>query len=304
MSVLAANNLKQVNKQVCEVFTAGHNARMNVWDKVFMRQTPTRKDELTTVIKLDNSVTETTDGGGFTENTIKEIGEYTITQKLFKDKITLGDFAEEFDNYGSIMKASREKGEDYKYHKDVLAVAFLNNPTSTTAPYGFQVNGSSDTPLLSDTQPIGDTGNTQDNNVTGGLSKTNLNTARNLLKKMKRHNGNIAGYQSSRLIHPSELALTAWELTYSKKEPEGAENNDNFVSILGIRPIEWDLLSSDNQCFLMDSMDRMPHFMYMIKVDAQVRAIINETTGTTEYQHKMMLQAGVSDYQGLVGIKN
>lgn len=304
MSVLATNNLKQVNKEVCDVFSTGYKARVNTWDKVFNRKSPTRKDEITTIIKLDNNVTETTDGGGFTANDIKEIGEYTVTQKLFKDKITLGDFAEEFDNYGKIKQASREKGEDYKYHQDVLAVNFLNNPTSTTAPYGFQVDGATTTPLLSNTQPVGDTGVTQDNLVTGGLSKPNLNTSRNLLKKMKRHNGNIAGYQSRRFLHPTELTMTAWELTQSKMEPEGAENSENYISRLGIDPIEWDLLSSDNQCFLMDSLDRMPHFMYMIKVDAQIRAITNDTTGNTEYQNRMMLQAGIADYQGLVGLSN
>src|SRR3990167_10459106 len=115
MSVLADNNLKQVNREVAEVFGLALTSRDNKWPEVFTEKTPTRKDEKVTIIKLDNSVTETTDGGAFTQNNIKEIGDYTITQKIFKDAVTLGDFAEEFDNFGKIKQAALEKGLDYAY---------------------------------------------------------------------------------------------------------------------------------------------------------------------------------------------
>ena len=85
MSVLADNNLKQVNREVAEVFGLALTSRDNKWGEVFSEKTPTRKDEKTTIIKLDNSVTETTDGCAFTSNNIKELGDYTITQKIFKD---------------------------------------------------------------------------------------------------------------------------------------------------------------------------------------------------------------------------
>lgn len=303
MSVLAANNLNQVNKLVADVFGLALASRDNKWDKVFVERTPTRKDEKLTIIKLDNSVTESSDGGAFTPNNVKEIGNYTVTQKIFKDSVTLGDYAEEFDNYGRIKQAAMEKGMDYAYQMDALAVAFLNNPTSTTAPYGFIVDGSSTkVPLLYATQPIGDTGSTQNNLQSGGMSKANVNSANVLLTQMKRHNGNIAGYQWKRwVVHPSEL-LTAWQMVNSAGEPESADRASNYLNTLGVEIVSWDLLSTSTTSFMMGSKMVTPHLVYFVKLRPSMQSIRNQQTGNVEYQFKMMLQAGVSDYQGIVGL--
>jgi hypothetical protein len=303
MTVLADNNLKQVNREVAEVFGLALASRDNKWPLVFSEKTPTRKDEKLTIIKLDNSVTETTDGGAFTPNNIKEIGNYTITQKIFKDKISLGDFAEEFDNYGKIKQAAMEKGADYAYQMDALAVAFLNNPTSTTAPYGFIVDGSSTkTPLLSATQPIGDTGSTQSNLETGGFSKTNLNDAIVKLVQMKRHNGNIAGYSASRLVCTPTEAMAVWQVLNSVGEPETANRASNYVNTLGIQPIVWDLLTTSTTSFLMGPKAVTPHLIYFVKLRPSMQSIRNQNTGNIEYQYRMMLMAGIADYEGVVGI--
>ena len=303
MSVLADNNLKQVNREVAEVFGLALTSRDNKWGEVFSEKTPTRKDEKTTIIKLDNSVTETTDGGAFTSNNIKELGDYTITQKIFKDKISLGDFAEEFDNYGKIKQAAMEKGSDYAYQMDALAVAFLNNPTSTTAPYGFIVDGSSTkTPLLYATQPIGDTGSTQNNIQTGGFTKANLNSAIVKLVQMKRHNGNIAGYNARRIVCTPTEAMAVWQVLNSVGEPETADRATNYINTLGIKPIVWDLLTTTTTSFLMGDKMVTPHLIYFIKLRPSMQSIRNQNTGNIEYQFKMMLQAGICDMQGIVGI--
>jgi len=303
MSVLADNNLKQVNREVAEVFGLALTSRDNKWSEVFTEKTPTRKDEKVTIIKLDNSVTESTDGGAFTANNIKEIGDYTITQKIFKDKISLGDFAEEFDNYGKIKQAAMEKGSDYAYQMDALAVAFLNNPTSSTAPYGFIVDGSSTkTTLLSATQPIGDTGATQSNLETGGFDKTHLNNAIVKLVQMKRHNGNIAGYSANRLVCTPTEAMAVWQVLNSIGEPESADRATNYINTLGIKPIVWDLLTTTTTSFLMGSKMVTPHLIYFVKLRPAMQSIRNQNTGNIEYQFKMMLQCGISDYEAIVGI--
>jgi len=303
MPVLGSNNLKQVNRLVAEVFGLALVDRDNKWPLVFNEKVPTRKDEKTTTIKLDNNVTETTDAGAFTSNDIVEIGDYTITQKIFKDKVALGDFAEAFDNFGKIKKAATEKGLDYAYQMDSLAVAFFNNQTSTTAPYGFIIDGSSTkTSFLSDTQPIGNTGSTQDNLLTGGLSKTNLQEAVTKLVKMKRHNGNIAGYSARRLVCPVEETMNAWQLTQSPGEPEGAERNRNWIQTLNIAPISWDLLTDTALCYLMGSPMTTPHLIYYIKQRPRMKIIRDQTNDSVTYQFKMMLQAGIADYQAVVGI--
>ena len=302
-TVLGVNNLSQVNKLVADVFGLALASRDNKWDKVFAERSPSRKDEKLTIIKLDNSVTETSDGGAFTPNNIKEIGNYTITQKIFKDSVILGDFAEEFDNYGKIKQAAQEKGMDYAYQMDALAVAFLNNPTSTTAPYGFEVDGAGTaSPLLSATCPVGDTGATQSNLQTGGLSKANVNAALVKLLQQKRHNGNIAGYQWKRwIVSPTEL-MSAWQMINSSGEPESADRASNYMNTLGVEIIPWDLLTTSTTSFLMDSKSVTPHFVYFVKLRPSMQAIRSQNTGNIEYQFRMMLQAGIADMQGCVGL--
>jgi hypothetical protein len=288
---------------VADVFGLALASRENKWDKIFTEKVPTRKDDKLTIIKLDNSVTESSDGGAFTPSLIKELGTYTVTQKIFKDSVSLGDFAEEFDNYGKIEAAAREKGLDYSYQMDALAVAFLNNPTSTTAPYGFIVdNTSTKTPLLSATQPIGDTGSTQSNLQTGGMTKANVNLANVLLTQMKRHNGNRAGAQWKRwVVHPNEL-MNAWQMINSSGEPESADRASNYLNTLGVEIIPWDLLSTTTTSFLMGSKMMTPHLVYFIKLRPSMQSILNQQTGNREFQFKMMLQTGISNYEAIVGL--
>ena len=301
--VQGTNNLKQVNRTVAEVFGLALVARDNKWPLVFNEKVPTRKDEKTTIIKLDNNVTQATDGGAFTDNNILEIGDYTITQLIYKDKIALGDFAEAFDNFGKIKAAASEKGQDYSYQMDALGVAFFNNPTSTTAPYGFICDGSSTkVPLLGNSQPIGNTGSTQDNYLAGGLSKPNLQEMITTLTQQKRHNGNIAGYQAARLVVPVQEWMNAWQLTQSPMEPEGAENNRNWLNTLGVQVIVWDLHTSTSTCFLMASNAVTPHFIYYIKQRPQMKIIRDQDNDSVTYQFKCMMQAGVADYEGCVGV--
>lgn len=301
--VQGQNNEKQINRKVAEIFGLALIDRDNKWNKIFNEKVPTRKDEKTTIIKLDNSTTETTDGGNFTDNNIIEIGDYTVTQKIFKDKVTLGDFAEEFDNFGKIKASASEKGLDYAFQMDQLAVAFLNNETSTTAPFGFIVDGTSTkVPLLGTTQPIGNTGDTQSNLLTGGLSKPNVVEAHVKMTQQERHNGNIAGYQIKRVITPVNEQQTAWELFMSPGEPEGAERNRNFLNTFGVELVTWDLLDDIDLVFCMASKMATPQFLYYIKVRPRMKVIRAQGNDNITFQWKMMLQAGVADYQGVVGI--
>ena len=69
---MGTNNASSVDKLVLEMFTAGLDERTNKWPEVFRQVMPERKNEKFDIIKLDNDVTETTDGGAFTPSDIKE----------------------------------------------------------------------------------------------------------------------------------------------------------------------------------------------------------------------------------------
>lgn len=301
MSVLAANNLEQVNRLVVEAFSAGAILRNNVFQKVYTIQDATRKDEKYQIVKLDNSVTETTDGGSYSQSNIVEIGGKTISQLIYKDAVNIGDFAERFDNYSKIVSTAKEKGMDYSYKMDQIGVAQWNNPTSTSGVYGFIVDGTSTkTSLISDTQPVGDTGATNDNYVNSAYSKSNLILARRQLVQMKRHNGNIAGYQPRMILCPTALIDQVYEDIKSPIGPTG-DNNKNYLNSLNLEPIEWDLLSSTTKCFLLASKDLLAT-RYVIGYAPLMKMIRRQDTGCLEVQVEAMYACGVADYQGIVGI--
>lgn len=307
--VLGANNLAQINKELNEVFGLNLVMRPKIWAELFTVRTPERKDDKVAIIKLDNTVTETADGGAFTPNNIKEIGSYTITQKIYKDSIPFGDFASAFDNYGKIKQAAGEKGLDYGYKLDLLGADFFNNATSTTAPYGFEVDGSgTNTSLTSATQPVGDTGSTQSNLVTGGWTDSTIDTMLQRYKDMKRHNGNKAGYplQGARMFVPTSRYFKAWKTLMSPDSAFDANNNKNPYNSLGIELVHWDLMTAtDNRAFLVGPKYVTPHFIYMIKEMPSTYLLErSQQTGRPEYQTMMMAMCGVADYQATVCLRD
>lgn len=298
-----AQNLEQADKKVKEAFASGANGYLATYDKVFIIETPERYNERFTIVKTDSSVLEVADGAAYPSQRINEIGANVITQKLYKSALPISDFTEMFDNYGTIMRVAGTRGYHFKQKVDQECADFLNQATSVSGKYGINVAGSL-TALASATQPIGDSGQTQSNRVTGNLDKTTLNQARVLMRKMKDHDGMIANYQPRRLVVPSEEVMNAWQITYSKGEPESGNNNDNYIKTLGLQIIEWPLLTSTTRSFLLaDKSDvGMKGLRLLVKQMPSMRRIVDTNTGNVVYQIRMALAPGVIDYLGSVMI--
>ena len=205
-----------------------------------------------------------------------------------------------FDNYKAIERTAQTRGYHFKAKTDALCAAFLNNATSTTAPYGININGTT-YGLAGTTQAIGATGTTQSNRVTGNLDKSTLNTARTYMRKMKDHDGMIANYQPRRLVVPAEETMNAWQICKSAGEPESANRNDNYINSLGLEIIEYPLLSSTTGCFLLaDKSDvGCKGLRLEVKEMPTVRRILHPDTGNWVWQFRMVLAGGVVDYMGL-----
>lgn len=302
-SVQASANLEQVDKKIMEAYVAGDNAYQSTYDLIFRVRTPERKDERFTIVKTNNAVTETADGGAYPTQPVYEIGANEINQKVYKSAIAIGDLSEAFSANTVIEEVAMQRGQDFQNETDQICTNFLDNVTSTTAPYGINIDGT-DYAMVSTTQPIGDTGATQSNRVTSVLAKDSLNTARTRMKKMKDHNGRIASKRPQRLVTPVEETMNAWELTYSPGEPESANRNRNYINTLGIKLIENHLLSDTQGCFLLaeQAATGARGLMLLIKESPTMRRVRNDETGNWNYQLRMILNAGVNDYFGLVSI--
>lgn len=303
MATTANNLLAEVDKKVFASFQAGADSYKTVYQDVFNIMVPERKDEQFSILTLNNAVTEVADGGSYSKSEINDVAINGISMKLFKDSVQLSDFSSMFDNYGSIQKAAMSKGKQFQYKIDSMAAAFIDNCTSTTAPYAFTIGGVT-TALVGDAQTIGISGLTQDNKVTGALTKDTLNTAYTYLKKQKGHDGNIAGYQARRLLVPQEEQLNSWQITTSKGEPESAFRNDNFTQTLGLDLIVWPLLSSATGCLLMSEKGEngARGLVCVVKKMPSVKRVVSQDTGCIEYQIDMAINFGFVDYLGVVGI--
>lgn len=304
MSLTTAGlNLEQADLKVKDAFVGGARGYISAYEKVFIIETPDRRDERFTIVKTDSGVQDVADGGAYPLQPANEIGANTISVHVYKSALEISDLADLFDNYGSIVKTAMTRGYHFKAKTDALCADFLNNATSSSAPYGFNVAGTTYA-LVGTTQPIGDSGATQSNRVSGNLIKDNANQARVLMRNMKDHDGMIAAFQPRRIVYPTIEGMNAWQLFYSPNEPESANRNLNYLNTLSVEPIEWPLLTSSTACFLLaDKSDIGTKGLRLeVKEMPTMRRILNPTTGNWQYQFRMVMFPGVIDYMGVVSI--
>ena len=299
----AALNLEQADKRVLEAFAAGAAGYKPAYQDVFIIETPERRDERFTIVKTDAAVSEVSDGGAFPVQAVNEIGANTISVRVYKSAIEISDLADVFDNYGTIVKSAMTRGYHFTAKTDQLCADFLNNATSTTSPYGFNVAGTTYA-LVGTAQPIGDSGLTQSNRTSGNLTKDTLNSARVKMRNMKDHDGMVALFQARRLVTPTDETMNAWQLVKSPDEPESANRNLNYLNSLGMQLIEWPLLTSTTACFLLaDKSDVGAKGLRLeVKELPQMKRVLNPSTGNYQYQFRMILFPGSIDYMGIQSI--
>lgn len=304
MSITTAGlNLEQADLRVKDAFVSGARGYISAYEKVFIIETPERRDERFTIVKTDSSVQEVADGAAYPLQAVNEIGANTISVRVYKSAIEISDLADLFDNYGSIVKTAMTRGYHFKAKTDALGADFLNNATSTSAPYGINIAGTT-YPLCGTTQAIGDSGFVQSNRISGNLTKDNANSARVAMRNMKDHDGMIAAYQNRRLVYPTIEGMNAYQLFQSPNEPESANRNLNYLNTLGVELIEWPLLTSQTACFLLAAKDDIgaKGLRMEVKEMPTMRRILNPTTGNWQYQFRMVLFPGTVDYMGVVSL--
>ena len=304
MSITTAGlNLEQADLRVKEAFVGGARGYISAYEKVYIIETPERKDERFVIVKTDSGVSEVADGAAYPLQAVNEIGANTISVRVYKSAIEISDLADLFDNYGSIVKSAMTRGYHFKAKTDLLGADFLNNATSTSAPYGFNVAGTTYA-LCGATQPIGDSGTTQSNRVTGNLHKDTANQADVLLTNMKDHDGMVSTFQARRIVYPTVEGMNAYQIFQSPNEPESANRNLNYLNTFSIERIRWPLLTSSTACFLLaDKSDIGAKGLRMeVKEMPTMRRIMNPATGNWQYQFRMVLFPGIVDYMGVVSI--
>lgn len=299
----ASQNLEQADLKVKEAFVAGLSGYKPAYQDVFIVEEPKRRNERFTIVKTDAAVQEVADGAAFPLKQVNEIGANTISVRVYKSAIEISDLADVFDNYGTIVQSAGTDGYHFMAKTDLLCADFVNNATSTSSPYGFNVAGTTYA-LLGTAQPIGDSGATQSNRVSGNLSKDTLNTARVQMRNMKDHDGMTALFQARRLVVPTTETMNAWQLTKSPDEPESANRNLNYLNSLGISLTEWPLLTSTTGCLLLADKSNWgaKGLRLEVKERPSMKRVLNPNTGNFQYQFRMILFPGTIDYMGVQGI--
>lgn len=295
----------EADKKVKEAFVAGMKGYRPVYQEVFNIETPERRNEAFTILKTNAAVAQVQDGGAYPQQDIKELGVNYISVNVFKSALAMSDLTEVFaeKNYGGVSAAASTRGYHFIQKTDLLCADILNNGTSTSAPYGINIAGTTYA-QFGTTQPIGDSGATQSNRQSGNLDKTTGNSARVLLAKMYDHDGQRSGWQPTRLVCPPEETMNASQLFYSPGEPESANRNDNYLRTLGVKVIEWHQLTSTSACFLMAAKGDFGAKGWRLEIAElpSVRRILSQVTGNWNWQWRMILAPGVVDYIGAVSI--
>ena len=305
MATTAQQMLANVDRLVLKSFAAGAKNYVSKYQDVFNIEKPERKDEKFTITKSDATFGKVADGAAFPEKQITELGTNTITTEVYKSAIPISDLADAFDNYGAIAEAASRQAYQALYAIDKLCADYANNASSSTSPYGFTISGTA-TSLISDTQPIGDTGTTFDNKISGALDKTTLNNAYIKMLTTPAHDGVIGGYQVRRLVIGASEAMNAWQITQSPEEPETANRNLNFTNTLGIQRIVWplfDLTATGKALVLADKGDNGARGLRLEMTEMPtIRRILSQATGNWVYQVRALFNAGFIDWLGVVGI--
>jgi len=288
-------NASAANKLVLEAFDRGWKNYVPMGEMLFSKRDPERKDEKFSVHASDGSVSSVAEDAAYPSVNVEEVGSVTLTQAVYKKKIPVTQLMKRFDNYGVVITEASNLGYDARYTMDGVMADILNNADGTTTCW----DGLS---LLNDSHLIGNLGTTQDNNVGGNLSSSNLQTAIQLLEEQQNHSGQIAPTTGKYLVvNPANRKL-AFELIGSPEAPDTADRAKNFFHTLGIKMLSWGRITTSTSWFLINEKQHN-RLQYLVGIAPKVSFVdgTKTQTGGDEFRVDFACQAGAPDYLGVVG---
>lgn len=187
-------------------------------------------------------------------------GGYIVKQKLLEDN--------QYPEAGIPRKVTQrvEKlGSAAAIHRERSAAALFNNAFTDSGvdAEGHPVAGADAVGLCSTAHPVAPgSGTTQSNEYTLALTPANLTTVKLGQRGLTDDKGQLIAMHPDRLLVPPELSETAWVINNSELDPLSANNAKNpHKGRWNI--IEWDYLTDANAWFMIDSVLRDEHLVWL-----------------------------------------
>lgn len=167
---------------------------------------------------------------------------YTITNTEYEASIEVKHSDLKDDQTGQYGPLVRQIGESAKLYPDEIVFETLIPNGDSELCYDGQYFFDTD-------HPVGDTGDTQSNKLTGALTATTYNSARALLRKMKDDFGRpINQFVDLVLVVPADLENTAKTIVEAERNADGSTNTNAGTARILVSP--W--LSDTNNWYLLN----------------------------------------------------
>lgn len=290
--IRANDYLTEAQMEVMKSFDAGWKGYSPVYQKVFnVERGPMRLTEKFSVRGGIGDFNAVSDGAAYNMQNPKVVGTQTIADLIYKDAISITKMMKTKDHYGSALADAKQLGYYYNLHMDKLGADLLADAAGATVTWdGLSVANAS--------HLIGDTGETQSNLTSGGLSTSNIETALQNFGLQKDHNGRVQSLVPKYIVVPSRNKYQTMKLIGSPETPEDANTSINPVSNDGLITIVWpQLVTTDFEAMLLSDA-AMHRLEYLIHYGPDLTPDRDSSTGNDLIQIDLSCNAGTVDYLG------
>jgi hypothetical protein len=221
-----------------------------------------------------------------------------ITFDIFGLAMQFTEVAWEDDQYGDLKKAPAELGKAMTLTKDLKFWDLLNSGFVSTTRSGWD-----SLPLFDDSHPLqgaGLSGTTLDNDGTGALSMSTLQTALNHFEDMVNDQNVPTPFKGKKLlVIPSGLVWKAKELLLSEYNPENANMQKNTLDGEEIQYYVSHYLTSSTAWFLV--MPGMHDLRWIWRRNVKTGTYTDFATGNAMFKVNARWQTDFIRWRGVYG---
>jgi hypothetical protein len=286
----------EAQKEVMKSFDAGFKGYTSYYQSVFNVETgPMRLEEKFSVRGgMTDAFVAVADSAAYNSQSPKVVGTQTIAPLIFKEQVAITKMMKVKDHYGSALEDANRLGYLAHVKMDALGATLLANAATSTYTWDGLL-------LINASHLVGDTGATQSNTVSGGLTQATLETALQNLMYQKDHNGTIMNLVGKKLIVTYDLAFKAMKLIGSSMTSEDANTSTNPLNTFGLQLISWPQLGPSTTCdfqamVLCDS--PIHRLEYLVDYGPTLTPDRDTATGNDLVQIDLACRAGAVDYLG------
>jgi hypothetical protein len=203
----------------------------------------------------------------------------------------------------SINQRVEKLADSAAVHREKSAAAVFNYAFTDSGndPEGYPVAGADGVGLVSTAHPASPTNPaTQSNEFTLALNATNLKTVALAMRKFTDDKGELTAIHPDTLLVPPELEDDALVMINTAQVP-GSGNNDVNTLRGRYKVVAWDYLTDSNAWFLLDSVLKSQHLVWLDRVLPEFQSTEDFDTLQAKYRGYYRFSRGFDAWQWIAG---